>query len=359
MKAKKDPKTGKWMIQYRYSDWQGVSKKSTKRGFETKKEAEEWFRDFMATQQADFNMNFAQFVEIYFRDITPRIRKSTLISKRYMIEKKVLPYFKKKRVADIKPTDIRKWQNTLISKGYSQTYLRTINNQLTAIFNFAVRYYDLRSNPCHKAGPMGKSKADEMNFWTKDEFAKFIVAVKDKERSYIGFMILFWTGLRIGELLALTVQDIDFEKKTLTVSKSFQRIKGEDVITPPKTPKSNRVISIPEFLLEPLHGYIEKIYQAAPNDRLFPVTKYYFEHEMQRGVELSGVKKIRIHERHSHCALLFEMGVSALEAAERLGHEKVETTLNIYAHLYPNKQQQISDKLDQLFGEEFECTNKK
>ena len=124
---------------------------------------------------------------------------------------------------------IRKWQNELISQGYSQTYLRTINNQLTAVFNYAVRYYDLQNNPCRKAGGMGKNKADEMKFWT---------------------------GMRLGELLALTPADIDFENKTISISKSYQRLDGKDVITLPKTPKSKRTITVPDFLLADLKDYM-------------------------------------------------------------------------------------------------------
>lgn len=201
---------------------------------------------------------------------------------------------------------------------------------------------------------MGKNHADEMSFWTKEEFSQFIETVMDKHPSYMGFKTLFWTGLRIGELLALTVGDVDLDAKTLTVSKSYQRLGSKDVITPPKTPKSNRVISIPDFLVEDFRDYINCMYKPKKKDRLFQVTKHYFEAEMKRGVALSGVKKIRLHDcRHSHCALLFEMGIPPLEVAERLGHERVETTLNTYAHLYPNKQKHISEKLNQIYGEEF------
>ncbi len=350
MKAEKDPKSGKWLIQYRYTDWQGIRKKSTKRGFDTKREAEEWLRTFLMSQQADFNMNFENFLELYYEDLAPRLRENTMRNKKYIIDLKILPYFAKKPMNSIKTADIRKWQSQLMAQDYSPTYLRTVNNQLTAIFNFAVKFYDLQTNPCTKAGTMGKNHADEMNFWTQSEFETFLDGIADKHCAYIGFKTLFWTGLRIGELLALNVGDIDFEAKTLTVSKSYQRFDGKDVITPPKTPKSNRVISLPDFLLDDYRDYIPCLYGAKAKSRLFPVTKGYFEKEMVRGTKETGVKKVRLHDlRHSHCALLFEMGIKPLEVAERLGHERVETTLNTYAHLYPNKQQHISDKLEKIY----------
>ena len=352
MKAERDAKTGKWLIQYRYTDWQGNRKKSTKRGFNTKREAEEWVRNFLMSQQADFNMYFEDFLKLYCEDMAARIRENTMNTKKYIIDLKILPYFGKKSINSITPADIRKWQNELMSQGYSQTYLRTINNQLTAIFNYAVKYYDLKSNPCRKAGSMGKNQADEMNFWTKEEFSDFADSIMDKQDSYTAFTTLFWTGMRIGELLALTPADINFEEKTISISKSYQRIKRKDVITPPKTPKSNRIITVPDFLLADIKDYMNSIYGLKDTDRLFPLTKSFMEHEMQRGIKNSGVKRIRIHDiRHSHCALLFEMGIAPLEVADRLGHERVETTLNIYAHIYPNKQKHLSDKLEQVYRE--------
>lgn len=353
MKAEKDSKTGKWLIQYRYTDWQGNRKKSTKRGFDTKKAAEEWLRTFLLMKQADFNMPFEDFLQIYYEDMKNRLREHTMRTKKYIIDLKILPYFGKRNIDDIKPADIRKWQNSLIQQDYAPTYLKTINNQLNAIFNYAVKYYDLKSNPCAKAGSMGKSNAEEKQFWTKQEFMQFIDSIMNKQHSYMAFMILYWTGMRIGELLALTPADIDLEKHTISITKSYQRIQCRDVITPPKTPKSKRIITIPEFLVVDLKDYMSRQYGMENDQRLFPVTKSFLEHEMKRGIKESGVKRIRLHDlRHSHASLLIEMGFSPLAIAERLGHERVETTMNTYAHLYPDKQKQLADSLENKYKED-------
>ncbi len=345
MKAEKDKKTGKWLIQYRYTDWQRKRRKSTKRGFATQREAEEWLRNFLITQKADFDMKFENFWKMYYADMETRLREHTMRTKKYIVELKILPYFGNKRVNDITAADIRQWQNELIKIGYSPTYLKTINNQLSAIFNYAVRYYDLKSNPCAKAGSMGKSKAEEMDFWTGEEFRRFIDSVMNKRLSYMAFMTLYWTGMRLGELLALNPKDVDLEKRTISITKSYQRLGKKDVITPPKTPKSKRVITIPEFLAADIKDYMDSLYDLQENDRLFPITKYYLEHEMQRGIKESGVKRIRVHDlRHSHASMLIELGFSPLEIANRLGHEKVETTLNTYSHLYPNKQTKLAER---------------
>ena len=351
MKAEKDKKTGKWLIQYRYTDWQGKRRKSTKRGFATKREAEEWLRNSLITQKADFDMKFEDFWKMYCADMETRLREHTMRTKKYIVELKILPYFGNKRVNDITAADIRQWQNELIKMGYSPTYLKTINNQLSAIFNYAIRYYDLKSNPCAKAGSMGKSKTEEMDFWTVEEFRKFIDSVMNKRLSYMAFMTLYWTGMRLGELLALNPKDVDLEKRTISITKSYQRLGKKDVITPPKTPKSKRVITVPEFLAVDIKDYMDSLYDLQENDKLFPITKYYLEHEMQRGIKESGVKRIRVHDlRHSHASMLIELGFSPLEIANRLGHEKVETTLNTYAHLYPNKQTKLAERLDREYN---------
>ena len=218
MKAEKDIKTGKWLIQYRYTDWQGERRKSTKRGFKTKREAEAWLCNFMLAKDGDLSMTFEEFLTIYYADMETRLREHTMRTKKYIIDLKIMPHFKMKRMNEIKATNVRAWQNELIRQGNSPTYLRTIHSQLSAVFNCAVKYYDLRNNPCTKAGIM------------------------DKQAAYTAFMVLYWTGIRIGKLLALTPAGIDFEKKTLSIIKSYQRLNGKDVITTPKTHKSIRTL---------------------------------------------------------------------------------------------------------------------
>ena len=197
MPATRDGKT--WRSQFYYEDWQGVRHKKNKRGFKTKAEAEEWERNFRQQQRKDLDINFENFVEIYFADMENRLRESTIKNKRYVFDLKVTPYFKKKKMCEIKTSDIRAWQNELIKQGYAPTYLKSINNQLAALFNYAVRYYDLNDNPCRKAGSIGKSKADDMEFWTKQEFKQFLPSMDKKPEARMAFMLLYWTGMRIGD----------------------------------------------------------------------------------------------------------------------------------------------------------------
>ena len=195
---------------------------------------------------------------------------------------------------------------------------------------------------------MGTEERKEMLFWTLEEYKKFSEVMMDKQISYYAFQMLYWCGIREGEMLALTPKDFDFKAETVTIDKSYQRLKGRDVITTPKTKKSNRTIKMPKFLCEEMQEYLGMFYEAGENDRIFPVSKSYMHHEMDRGSKEANVKRIRIHDlRHSHVSLLIEMGFTALAIADRLGHESIEVTYR-YAHLFPSKQTEMADKLDDL-----------
>jgi len=346
-------KEGKnWKVQVYYKDWQGNRKRKQKRGFRTKDEAKEWERDFLQQQSQGVDIEFGNFLEIYYKDMDVRLRENTMYTKRYIIDLKIKPYFEKKILSEITVADVRAWQNELLTykdkngKGYSPTYLKTVNCQLTAIFNYAMRYYNLQDNPCRKAGAIGKSKGEPKDFWMQEEFNAFLETVSDKPETRMAFLLLYWTGMRIGELLALTYNDINLEEKTISINKSYQRLKGKDMITQPKTPKSIRVITMPDFLAEEFREYCSHLYGIMKKERLFRFTKSHMEHCMATGIARSGVKRIRLHDlRHSHASMLVDMGVIPLEIAERLGHEKVETTLNTYSHLYPSTQSKLAGLL--------------
>jgi integrase len=343
---------GTWYVMARYVDWQGNHKQKCKRGFKTKREALEWERVFHLQQSADMDMSFENFVDIYKNDIRSRIKETTWLTKVNIIDKKILPYFGKRKISEIQTKEVIAWQNDLLQqkdktgKPYSECYLKTIHNQFSAIFNHAVRFYALRTNPAAKAGNMGNEKRKEMLFWTKEEYLRFADVMMDKPVSYYAFEMLYWSGMRLGELLALTPSDFDFQNSTVTINKSYQRLHGEDVITTPKTKKSNRIIKMSEFLAEEMQEYIKMQYEIEPTDRLFPISKSYLHREMERGCKETGLQKIRIHDlRHSHVSLLIELGFSAVAIADRLGHESIEITYR-YAHLFPSKQNEMANKLN-------------
>ena len=205
MAAYKDEQRGTWYVSFHYYDWTGKNCRKVKRGFKTKREATEWEQHFRMKEAADLDMTFEEFVQAYTRDMKPKLKHNTWLTKEHILRTKLLPYFKDKKMRDIRPKDIIQWQDEQISyrdekgKPYAPTYLKTLQSELSALFNHAVRFYELKSNPVVKAGPLGKGKAEEMLFWTKEEYLKFIEAVKDKPYSYHAFQILYWCGLRVGD----------------------------------------------------------------------------------------------------------------------------------------------------------------
>ena len=324
MPAYKNKENGSWYVVTQYTDWTGERKPKCKRGFATRREALEWEQKFQQQNAGDLDMSFEAFCEIYTNDLKARLKESTWQTKENIIKTKLLPYFGKRKINEITTKDVIAWQNELLAyrdekrKPYSQTYLKTLHNQLSAIFNHAVRFYDLHSNPAAKAGNMGTEERREMLFWTKEEYQKFAEEMMDKPVSYYAFQMLYWTGIREGELLALTPADFDFERGTVKISKTYQRLKGQDVITSPKTKKSNRTIQMPDFLCQEMQEFFKMQYGLKKKDRIFSVTKSYLHHEMDRGAKAAGVKRIRIHDlRHpyvKHTTKIFSLRLMDFQA---------------------------------------------
>lgn len=348
MPAYKDEKTGSWYAKFYYEGFLGERKTKFKRGFETKKEALDYEREFLVMQQGSVSMKLESFVEVYFKDKEGRLKLRTVDTKRKLIEQKIIPYFAEKTLDEITPLDLMKWQNDLLNKGFKPTYLRMIQNQMTALFNHAERFYGLKNNPCKKIDKMGKPNAKELNFWTKEEFDIFIDSFSEDEKVYkLIYELLFWLGCRIGEVMALTFSDIDYEKSTVTINKTLFRRGKEILITTPKTESSVREVTIPEFLVDEIKQYVESIYKPENDNRLFELTDRAVQKKIKSKANKCHLKPIRVHDlRHSHVAFLIEKGVQPLVIAQRVGHDSVNTTMNIYGHLYPNKQKQVADMLN-------------
>ena len=353
MPVYKNEKTNTWYAMIRYTDWKGDQHQKCKRGFETRKEAQEWERSFQLQSASDLDMTFADFCELYEKDVRPRLKASTWETKENAIQTKLIPAFEKRIISEISTKDIIAWQNELLAyrderkKPYSDTYLKSIHNQMVAILNHAVRHYGLKNNPASLVGPIGCKESEEMLFWTKEEYLKFAEVMMDKPLSYYAFEMLYWCGLREGELLALTPADFDFEKGTVRINKTYHRSHKEDVITSPKTKKSNRIVKMPKQLCEEMQDYLKMLYGVRKKDRIFPVTMSYLHHEMDRGAAEAGVKRIRIHDlRHSHVSLLISKGIPPVAIANRVGHETIYITLR-YAHMFPSQQTDMVNRLEE------------
>lgn len=205
MPAYKDSRTGTWFVKFYCKDWTGENKQIKKRGFATKREALDYERNYKIRQENNLDMTFGEFWKLYTEDVKNYVKLNTWLTKEHIVDTKILPYFRNLKMNEITPGDVRKWQNEMVAfryengKCYSQTYKKTMHNILSAIFNHACRFYNLKSNPARQAGNMGREEKKEMLFWTTEEYKKFSEAVIDKPVSFYAFEMLYWTGMRLGD----------------------------------------------------------------------------------------------------------------------------------------------------------------
>lgn len=347
MPAYYDDKQKTYYCKFYYQDWTGQRKQKLKRGFPRQRDAKDWERSFLEKQQGSPDMTFQALYDLYIADIEHRLKYSTIRNKKGACGHHIVPYFKDKSINAITPADIRQWQNKILSTDLKDTYQRQIYNQLNAVLNFAVRYYGLPRNPCGIAGPIGKARASRMDFWTLDEFNLFIAKIQNPHL-YAAFMTLYYTGMRCGEMFALNLEDINLKAGIISISKTYHRVNRQDIITSPKTANSVRDITIPPFLVDCLSDYAGRIYGIEPGERLFKTTQSKLITAMEKYSSAAGIRRIRIHDlRHSHVSLLIDLGFSPLLIAERIG-DTVDMVNNIYGHLYPNRHNEVADKLQQL-----------
>ena len=342
----KDEARNTFYVKTYYTDYTGARKQKMKRGFKLQREAKEWERAFLEKMQGTPDMTFQSLYDLYIEDMSPRLRYTTIEGKKNVFANRILPYFGEKPINQITPKDIRDWQTVQISAGYSDAYLDRMQNMLTTIFNYAVSYYHLPSNPCDKAGHMGK-RTRSMQFWTLEQYNRFIPFVTDPA-AHTAIQVLFYSGMRFGEMLALTPADIDFDAGTIDINKSYQHRSGGGVVSPPKTSNGIRTVTMPNAIMDELRAYIDRLYHIEPEERIFLFTKSLIRGNMKRGSEAAGIPLIRIHDlRHSHVSLLIEMGFSPHLIAERIG-DTVQMVNNTYGHLYPTRHKEVADKLNEI-----------
>lgn len=334
---------GRWYCAFYYKDWTGKRKKKKKEGFPTKREALEWERRYIEEQEGAPTMSFEALYGLYRKDCTCHLKKSTMISKFAMIDKHILPRFRRLCITEITPATVRAWQTEVLGKGYSQSYCYSLHRQLSAILNFACRYYGLQANPVARAGSIGRNEVHQA-FWTLDDFHRFAMTLREPAQIML-FYLLFWTGCRIGEVLALTWDDVG--ANAIHISKTMSRLHGAPYIRAPKTKESVRTVNLPAFISSMLADY--KRLTVYTGSELFQTTSSAAARLLARHAEQAGIERIRIHDlRHSHASMLIQAGVPAIAIAERLGHKNAQTTLRVYAHLYESTKDEVVSVLEKI-----------
>ena len=354
----KDEHNGTWFVQFSYTDWTGSYKTVKKRGFKTRKEAVRWESESRLSVEGNTDMTFRVFVETqYLPYITKRVKESTMQTKMNILTKHVLPYFGDRVLKEIDTKDIIKWHDTLIEtvdektgQKYKPVYLKTVHNQITAIFNYALRFFGLPRNPAALVGNLGSDTDIKTNCWSLEQMKAFSNYMRQYPRYFYYFELLLWLGIREGEGLALTPRDINWEEKTLSITKTYYRLHGEEKVTTPKTRTSNRVIPLPDFLVEELKEYMKLIYDVGPDDRLFCLDKSNVTRMLKNAARELGLPEIRVHDlRHSSLtAMLGSDGRIPPHIVSKIaGHANLQI-LNRYTHVLPDDEKYVADVMNKL-----------
>lgn len=355
MPTYKDETTGKWYCQFYYADWTGKRKHKVKRGFEKRRDAEQWEHEFLSKKQgekatvATVAKAFANYSEKRMQ--LQHIKESTYEQKMRNLRLYILPYFEDVTIDSIRQMDLTCWVYELSQKKTPKgnpLKNSTINNAIALfreVFAFAKRNFGLRENPAEDVEKLKVQSEPVLKIWTKEQFDIFYANL-DRELHRTLFNLLWWSGLRVGEALALLKTDIHDDY--ISVTKTFRRVHGVDRFTTPKTKSSVRKVKVPPFIITQLQNYIARLYSFKDNDRIFPLTissassvLYYHEKKL-------GLPTISLHcLRHSYASMLLHATGDVTVVASQLGHANPEITLRVYSHMLPDADTQSMCKLEQ------------
>ncbi|MBO6108151.1 MAG: site-specific integrase [Eubacterium sp.] len=355
MPSYKEKTKDTWYCKFYYVDYDGRRQQKFKRGFVTREDALNYEKEFLAMRLTDGGQElFSRVYEEYISSLENTLKLSTIELKKRIFSSKILPVFGSMKIEDITPAMIVRWQSKLTGSDrmISRSYAANIYSQFVTFMNYVDKTYGLPVNPCRRVSGIRDSKPEEKTIWTLEEYTAFRDGLSVQTElseicAYTCFEILYWTGIREGELLALTKDDIDFDRLELSINKTYSRINGRDYIRPPKTRSSRRKVGLPEFLADEIRNYLELA--DTKNIRIFPVQRFFLSYRMKKYSGIAGVPYVTLHTlRHSHVSLLIRLGFDPVEIAKRLGHERVSVTLNTYSHMFPSRQKVITDKLNEL-----------
>ena len=322
--------------------------------------AKDYFRAIEPTTSAKTRISYAYDIRVFFRFLM----ENNPVYKNYTINQFTLA-----DIENLEPVDIEEYQEYL--KVYKNDEKQVTNTEkglarkMSALRSFYGYYFKrqaISKNPTLLVD-MPKLHEKAIIRLDADEVVRLLDYVdhggdhltgqkkayfeKTRNRDLAILTLLLGTGIRVSECVGLDINDVDFENNRLSISKTYYRSGGEDIITTPKTEQSVRTIELPEFLTKEIKDYTDRVYGMEDDDRLFPIVAEAVQRKFRRHIEKAGVKKIRVHAlRHSHCAYLIHQGVAPLVIKERLGHTDIKITLNTYGHLYPNQQRQVADMLN-------------
>lgn len=364
MAVYKDEQTkGQWKARFRLE-----GKDYQKRGFKTKKEAVTWEAQKRLEAKKGEGMLFDTLCREYLEAQKPRVQKTTWESAKQAIDRHFLPTFSGRQIDTITVEDIIAWQNKLMDGCYSSSYLRSLQSRLAAVFNWGVKVYGITS-PLKYAPPMGSKKhRKKLQIWTIDDLTRALSYLDRRnpldDSFYLFLSLAFFTGLRRGELLALTLDDFKDQglgtaRPVVVVSKSLKKAAGVEYIGSPKTPASRREVAISEELYKEVIAYTKRLYDYQPNERLFPFYLGSPGRKLKKLIKKANLPEITPHGlRHSCASILINSGADPKQVQQFLGHENITETLDTYSHLYEGRQHELVDVMSKKYEKSTKHTKK-
>src|SRR5690625_105793 len=354
----KDEKRGTYYVSVYIVLNNGDRKRVLRRGFKTQREAKDAEADIIFNAKIDNPDNplFDDLLVEYMKWYEKRRKESTVYNLKGTIRRYIQPFFEGKHVQDIKKRDIMKFHNFLLEK-LSVVPAKSVHKNLSAILNYAIQMEYLNINVAREVGNVDAKEDNSINFWTLEEFKRFLKVVNNV-RYYTLFMVLFYSGARIGEILALTWNDIDFKNNLIDINKRYYRTK----INTPKSDSSIRKIKLPNHTINLLRQL--KLKEKYKKDDYFifgefykPINQSTVTHQFHKYLNMfidekgkQTLKRIRIHNfRHSHASYLVNKGYDIQIISSRLRHNKISTTYDIDSHLYTNKEDEAVKNMESDF----------
>lgn len=333
------------------------------RGYKTQMDAkkgyESYMNDFSSTSiKKNSTMSYKKFYQTYFIPDYKQSVKPQTYENRISSMDIHFSFFFNKKLKDISPPLVKKWQNEL-SKKYTPGYVRSIYGLFQKSLDLAIKLGLLNTNIAKRVGNV-KKKRKSVDFWTLEEankvFSTFDLDDYYERYTFTLIFSLFMTGIRIGEAQALKWTDVDLENNLIKIDKTmYYKNANEYYINEPKTIAGNRSIAIDNKTSQYLKEWRTIQLNNISTDFVFSYNGFPVSRSSTRGIitkhsKLANVHRIKTHAlRHSHASLLISLGENAIVIRDRLGHEDIKTTLAIYSHLYPNAHKDVAIKLNNIY----------
>jgi integrase len=347
-----------------------------RKGSKTKKEALELEQHLRIVDLKEKRFDFLITTDMLFElleeeDIQNNRKISYLSTQKNNYERHIKPYFQNVNLNKLSYENIFEFREYLKTKPKKQNDNQHLSNNtinkiiilLKKIFDTGVRKSLIDKNPVENLRKLPINKKT-ITFWSVEEFARFRKLITKEEKSYdLFFTLAFFTGMRMGEILALNWNDINLLTNTIHVTKTAYFLNKRNHINSTKTRAGTRYITINNKLTNMLKDWKQEqttllkeffddidnlqVIQSSP----ISITKNMIDKKFKQILSRNDdIKKIRIHDlRHSHASLLINQGEDYLVVKERLGHASITTTIDTYSHLYPSKQKSLANKLDEIF----------